>query len=208
MGAYIPTNAETTRITDFGRYYLLYTCPNCGETGLCEQRLVRVEKPDSMRMEHMSGTELNRAVPDKAPTDTERDRAAQGMAKRIAEGDFSALEGKVACPRCGAVQPWSGLGKPWYRTIPAMLTAAAVVAGLIGSRYLVFSWKAAPVLALIPAAVMILLSLGYVLRRRSRLAALRQSTVNRPTYYSPSALRELAEGPYKALVKPYLKKES
>ena len=207
MGAYIPTNAETTKITDLGRYYLLYTCPNCGETGLSEQRLVRVEKPDSMRMEHMSGTELNRAVPDKAPTDTERDREARGMAKRIAEGDFSALEAKVVCPRCGKAQPWSGVGKPWYRTILALLTAVAVVAGLIVSRYLVFTWKAAPALALIPAAAMVLLSLGYMLRRRSRLAALRRSTENRPTYYNPSALRELAEGPYKALVKPYLTKD-
>ena len=207
MGAYIPTDAEMTRITDLGRYYLLYTCPNCGETGLSEQRLVRVEKPDSMRLEHMPGSELNRAAPDKAPTETERDRAVRGMAKRIEAGDFSALEGKVVCPRCGVVQPWSGLGKPWYRTILAVFTAAAVVAGLIGSRYLVFPWKAAPVLALIPAAVMILLSLGYVLRRRSRLAALRRSTENRPTFYSSAALRELAEGPYKALVKPYLTKE-
>ena len=207
MGTYIPTDAETTKITDLGRYYLLYACPNCGETGLSEQRLVRVEKPDPLRLEHMPGSELNRAAPDKTPTETERDRAVQGMAKRIEAGDFSSLEAKVLCPRCGAVQPWSGLGKPWYRTILAMLTAAAVVAGLIVSRYLVFTWKAAPALAMIPAAVMLLLSVGYVLRRRSRLTALRQSRDNRPTFYSSAALRELADGPYKALVKPYLTKE-
>ncbi len=207
MGAYIPTNAETTKITDLGRYYLLYTCPDCGETGLSEQRLVRIEKPDSLRLEHMPGSELNRAAPDKAPTETERDRAVQGMAKRTEAGDFSAIERKVLCPRCGKAQPWSGLGKPWYRTLLAVFTAAAVVAGVIGSRYLVFTRKSTPVLALIPAAVMILLSLGYILRRRKRLAALRQSTENRPTFYSSAALRELAEGPYKALVKPYLTKE-
>lgn len=207
MGTVLPTGAETTKITDFGRYYLLYTCPNCGETGLSEQRLARVEKPDVLRVEHMSGSELNRASPDKTPTDTERDRASRDMAKRIEAGDFSALEAKVLCPRCGKSQPWSGVGKPWYRTLLAAFTAAAVLAGLIGSRYLVFTWKATPALALIPAAVMILLSLGYVLRRRRRLAALRQSTENRPTFYTRAALRELAEGPYKALAKPYLTKE-
>ena len=207
MGTVLPTGAETTKITDFGRYYLLYTCPNCGETGLSEQRLARVEKPDVLRVEHMSGSELNRASPDKTPTDTERDRASRDMAKRIEAGDFSALEAKVLCPRCGLPQPWSGLGKPWYRTLLAAFTAAAVLAGLIGSRYLVFTWKATPALALIPAAVMILLSLGYVLRRRRRLAALRQSTENRPTFYTRAALRELAEGPYKVLAKPYLTKE-
>ncbi len=207
MGAYIPTDAETTKITDFGRYYLLYTCPGCGETGLSEQRLVKVEKPDSLRVEHMPGTELNRSSPDRAPTETERDRAFRGMAQKIAEGDFSALEGKVLCPRCGKVQPWSGLGKPWYRTLLAMLTAAAVVAGLIGSRYLVFTWKA-PVLALIPAAVLVLLSLGYILRRRSRLHALRTGGGEKPVYSTPAGLRDYADGPYKELVKPYLKKES
>ena len=206
MGTYIPTDAEMTKITDFGRYYLLYTCPNCGETGLSEQRLVRIEKPDSLRVEHMPGTELNRSAPDRAPTETERDRASRGMAQKIAEGDFSALEGKVLCPRCGMVQPWSGLGKPWYRTLLAMATAFFIVAGLIGSRYLVFTWKA-PALALVPAAVLVLLSLGYILRRRSRLHALRRSAEHRPAYYSPSDLRELADGPYKALVKPYLTKD-
>lgn len=207
MGTVLPTGAETTKITDFGRYYLLYTCPNCGETGLSEQRLARVEKPDVLRVEHMSGSELNRAVPDKTPTDTERDRASQDMAKRVEAGDFSALEAKVLCPRCGKSQPWSGVGKPWYRTLLAGFTAAAVLAGLIGSRYLVFTWKTTPALALIPAAVMVLLSLWYVIRRRHRLAALRQSTENRPTFYTRTALRELAEGPYKALAKPYLTKE-
>ena len=208
MGTYIPTDAETTKITDFGRYYLLFTCPNCGETGLSEQRLVKVEKPDSLRVEHMPGTELNRSSPDRAPTETERDRAARGMAQKIAEGDFSALEGKVLCPRCGKVQPWSGLGKPWYRTVLALLTAAFIVAGLICSRYLAVSRKGSPLLALLPAAVMVILSVGYVLRRRGRLHALRTGGGEKPVYSTPAGLRDYADGPYKELVKPYLKKES
>ena len=207
MAAYIPTDAETTRVTDLGRYYLLYTCPYCGTAGLSEQKLMQVEKPDSLRLEHMPGTELNRAAPDKTPTDTDRDRALQGMAKRIAAGDFSAIEKKVVCPRCGKAQPWSGLGKPWYRTILAMLTAAFIVAGVIGSRYLVFSWMGSPALAMIPAAVMILVSAWYVFYRLGRLHALRTGGGEKPVCCTQAQLRDYAEGPYKELVKPYLKKE-
>ena len=207
MAPVIPTNAETARITDLGRYYLLYTCPGCGTPGLSEQRLVQVEKPDSLRLERMPGSELNQALPDKPPTETERDRASRTMGKRIGEGDFSALEGKVVCPRCGKVQPWSGLGKPWYRTVLALLTAAFIVAGLIGSHYLAFSRKGRPLLALLPAAVMVLLSAGYVLRRRSRLSALHTGGGEKPVYCTAAGLRDYADGPYKELVKPYLKKE-
>ena len=112
MAPVIPTNAETARITDLGRYYLLYTCPGCGETGLSEQRLVQVEKPDFLRLERMPGSELNQAMPDNAPTETERDRASRTMEKRIGEGDFSALEGKVVCPRCGKSSPGPAWGSP------------------------------------------------------------------------------------------------
>ena len=208
MAPVIPTNAETARITDLGWYYLLYTCPGCGETGLSEQRLVQVERPDSLRLERMPGSELNQAMPDNTPTETERDRASRTMEKRIGEGDFSVLEGKVVCPRCGKVQPWSGLGKPWYRTILALLTAVFIVAGLIGSRYLGFSRKGSPLLALLPAAVMVLLSVGYVLRRRSRLSSLRRGGGEKPVYCTAAGLRDYADGPYKELVRPYLKKES
>ena len=112
MAPVIPTNAETARITDLGRYYLLYTCPGCGETGLSEQRLVQVEKPDFLRLERMPGSELNQALPDNTPTETERDRASRTMEKRIGEGDFSALEGKVVCPRCGKSSPGPAWGSP------------------------------------------------------------------------------------------------
>ncbi len=208
MAPVIPTNAETARITDLGRYYLLYTCPGCGTPGLSEQRLVQVEKPDSLRLERMPGSELNQAMPDNTPTETERDQASRTMGKRIGEGDFSALEGKVVCPRCGKVQPWSGLGKPWYRTILALLTAAFIVAGLIGSRYLAFSRKGSPLLALLPAAVMVLLSAWYVLRRRSRLSSLRRGGGEKPVYCTAAGLWDYADGPYKELVKPYLRRES
>ena len=130
------------------------------------------------------------------------------MGKRIGEGDFSALEGKVVCPRCGKVQPWSGLGKPWYRTALALLTAAFIVAGLIGSRYLAFSRKGSPLLALLPAAVMVLVSVGYILRRRSRLSSLRTGGGEKPVYCTAAGLRDYADGPYKELVKPYLRRES
>ena len=207
MAPVIPMNAKTTRFTDLGRYYLLYTCPHCGTPGLSEQQLRKEEERHFLKLEHMSNPELDKASPKAEATDRERTQAADDMTKRLSKRDFSPIAAKVLCPRCGKTQPWSGLGKPWYRTLLAVFTAAAVVAGVIGSRYLVFTRKSTPVLALIPAAVMILLSLGYILRRRKRLAALRQSTENRPTFYSSAALRELAEGPYKALVKPYLTKE-
>ena len=208
MAPVIPMNAKTTRFTDLGRYYLLYTCPNCGETGLSEQSLRKEEERHFLRLEHMSNPELDKAAPPARPaSDTERDRVSDAMAKQLAEGDFSTLEAKVVCPRCGTVQPWSGLGKPWFRTLLALFTAAVIVASLIWLRYIASARTGNPLLPLIPMAVMILLSLGYVLRRRSRLAALRQSAEHRPTFYSRAALRTLAEGPYKALVKPYLTKE-
>ena len=208
MAAYIPTDAETTRVTDLGRYYLLYTCPYCGTAGLSEQQLRKEEERHFLRLEHMSNPELDKASPKAEATDTERSRAADDMAKRLSEGDFSPIAAKVLCPRCGKAQPWSGLGKPWYRTILALLTAAFIVAGLIGSRYLGFSRKGSPLLALLPAAVTVLLSVGYVLRRRSRLSSLRRSGGEKPVYCTAAGLRDYADGPYKELVRPYLKKES
>ena len=83
MAPVIPTNAETARITDLGRYYLLYTCPGCGTPGLSEQRLVQVERPDSLRLERMPGSELNQAMPDKPPTETERDRASRTISSTV-----------------------------------------------------------------------------------------------------------------------------
>ncbi len=208
MAPVIPMNAKTTRFTDLGRYYLLYTCPNCGETGLSEQSLRKEEERHFLRLEHMSNPELDKAAPPTgSASDTERDRAAEAMAKRLEAGDFSALEAKVICPRCGAAQPWSGVGKPWFRTLLALFTAAVIVAGLIWLRYIASARTGNPLLPLIPMAAMLLLSLGYFLLRRRRLESLRQSTANRPTFYSRASLRELSEGPYKALVKPYLAKE-
>ena len=210
MAPVIPMNAKTTRFTDLGRYYLLYTCPFCGTPGLSEQQLRKEEERHFLRLEHMSNPELDKASPKAEATDTERSRAADDMAKRLSEGDFSPIAAKVLCSRCGKIQPWSGLGKPWHRTILAFLTAVVTVATLICLRGVAWSvkWSGKLPLLFLPLGLLVLASVWYIFYRRGRLFALRsRGGDDRPVYCTAAALRDHADGPWKDLVKPYLKKE-
>ena len=50
MAPVIPMNAKTTKFTDLGRYYLLYTCPYCGAAGLSEQQLRKEEERHFLKL--------------------------------------------------------------------------------------------------------------------------------------------------------------
>ena len=209
MAPVIPMNAKTTRFTDLGRYYLLYTCPYCGTPGLSEQQLRKEEERHFLRLEHMSNPELDKANPKAEATDRERTQAADDMAKRLSEGDFSPIAAKVSCPRCGKVQPWSGLGKPWFRTMLAFITAVVTVATLICLRAVAWSvkWSGKLPLLFLPLGLLVLVSAWYISYRQSRLHSLRTGGGEKPVYCTQAALRDYADGPWKDLVKPYLKQE-
>ena len=211
MAAVIPMNAKTARVTELGRYYLLYTCPSCGAAGLSEQKLRRVEERHFLKLEHMSNPELDRATSKAPPTATERSRAAELMGKRLGEGDYADITEKVRCPRCGKSQPWSGNGKPWPRTALALVTAVLAVATLFYLRATAWSFQPGDkrlIWSLLPIGALLLVDLAYILRRRSRLLALRRGGGESPRYCTAAELRNMEEGPFRDLVKPYLKKEA
>ncbi len=90
MAPVIPENASTTKTTELGRVYLLYTCPECGEMGLSEHALRRVE---------------TRSFAASASEDPARAGTAEAMIRRLKEGDFSGVTEKVLCARCAKRLP-------------------------------------------------------------------------------------------------------
>ena len=218
MGMFSYSASASGKPAELGKYYLLYRCPGCGSEGLSEQTLERASRwslsetaeRKNMR-EYLGSTQQSSSGESSRRTGGagERDAALRDLKRRLEEGDWSPVVKKVCCERCKAVQPWSGMGKPWQHTLLAILTAAAALITIIELRIRLgdpTGRSGDPLLALVPFGVMVLLSLGYILGRRKRLADQRRSTENRPEFYRPEDLRELAEGPYANLVKPYLKK--
>ncbi len=194
MATVIPQNASTTKTTRLGRVYLLYTCPECGEMGLSEHALRRAE---------------TRSLASSAAADPARAETAEDLIRRLKEGDFSGITEKVLCARCSKRLPWSGMGKPWPRTWLAIVTGALAAANLIWLRAnaLAFRTGDGRVLAgLLPLGAMVLVSLGYVLLRRSRLAALRDRPRDWPEVRTAKELERLTEGPWRALAAPVLEK--
>ncbi len=225
MGIPIPTGVRTKRGVELGRYYLLYTCPGCAAPGLSEQVLERTEGRSFSGLREQARPELDQALEQgKRPTEAEREQAEETLRARFRAGDCAVLERKVRCPRCGRVQPWSGMGRPWRRTLLAPLTALASVFSLLrlcfvlpgsglgdgtGSPVLTPLGARLPLYAyfLLPLFVMALLDLGYVLLRRRRLRAA-AAYGEKPAFYTRRELRDLARGPYGALVKPYLEEQA
>lgn len=219
MGIPIPAGVRTKKHVELGRYYLLYTCSGCGAAGLSEQRLERAEARSFSGLREQAAPELDEAAErGREPAAEEADRGLRTLQAQLAAGDCSALEKKLRCPRCGAVQPWSGMGRPWRRTFLAPLTVLAAVLSLVrlcfaspgaargdGTAGSLPPWGSLILYILLPLGVMLLLDLGYVLRRKRRLARCRQSA-DRPAFYTREGLEALAEGPYSGLVKPYLRR--
>ncbi len=209
MGVFYPTEIKTTKHVALGQYYLLFTCPSCGAGGLSEHKLERREERSFTGLKELADPALEQSArQEEKATRAERDRAALTMGERVAAGDLSAVEKRVRCSRCGAVQPWSGMGRPWLRSLLAPLTALAGIAAF--ARLRMYAAHSAgnggsPALACIPLGRRLLLSVGYVLRRKSRLAAVKRNPKTLPAYYRREDLRELAEGPYAQLVRPYLR---
>lgn len=212
------SDSTSGKAAELGTYYLLYRCPGCGSEGLSEQTLEKARRwslsetteRKNMR-EYLGATQqtVPRESPRRGSGAAERDAAFRALKQQLEAGDWSPVVKKVCCERCKAVQPWSGMGKPWQQTLLAILTGAALLITIIELRIRLgdpTGRSGDPIMALIPTGVMILLSLGYILGRRKRLAEQRRSTENRPELYRPEDLRGLAEGPYANLVKPYLKK--
>ena len=101
--------------------------------------------------------------------------------------------------------------KGWYMTALGLLFVPIAVLNVILLFWAInrrFRSFLIPLLALLPAAVTVLLSVWYVLRRRSRLSSLRTGGGGKPVYCTAAGLRDYADGPYKELVKPYLRRES
>lgn len=232
---YIPGGVKTNKNAVLGRYYLLYRCPSCHNEALTEQVLEQSKRwsvsgmTDKQNMRSFinstdvlekpflgsfsGGPGQTGGEGDAAPRvprgkeEAERDRAFQALGAAFRAGDWSPVEGRVKCPGCGKTQPWSDMGKPWRNTLLAILTAVAFVYGLVALRVLMGdpTLHRDPAEAFIPLGVMVLLSLGYILRRRLRMAAARHLG-DPPEYYGPDRLQELKESPKGKLLKPYLGK--
>ena len=91
----------------------------------------------------------------------------------------------------------------------AFITAVVTVATLICLRAVAWSvkWSGKLPLLFLPLGVLVLVSAWYISYRQSRLHALRTGGGEKPVYCTQAALRDYADGPWKDLVKPYLKQE-
>jgi predicted RNA-binding Zn-ribbon protein involved in translation (DUF1610 family) len=195
---------------ELGKFYLLYRCPGCGETGLSEHTLRRRKEGHGFfdyldTRVTVSGTGLPTA--DNSGTG-EREQALAGARKKLEAGDFSLVEEKVPCPRCGAVQPWSGMGQPWLTSPLALITAVVAFITLWAMRLIGGQPEIRHLMlpALIPLGITVLLSIGRTVRRRRRLAAAKRDTAGRPGFFAPEDLRTLSPGPQAELAKRYLRR--
>lgn len=205
------TGNDSAKAKELGRFYLLYRCSGCGETGLSEHTLRRRKEGHGFfdyldTRVTISGSGMPAAGPAGA---AEREQVLAAAKKRIDAGDFSLVEQKVICPRCGRVQPWSGMGQPWLRSPLALATAAVAFLTLVALRLLAGDPNTEPYLlpALIPLGVMVLLNIGRAIRRHRRLAAARKNTTDKPAFFAPEDLRALSSGPHANLAKRYLRKD-
>ena len=200
-------NAAKTK--ELGRFYLMYRCPGCGETGLSEHTLRRKKDGHGYfdyldKRVSISGS----GVPTAAAAGTsERERVLSAAKKKIDAGDFSLVEQKVTCPRCGRVQPWSNMGQPWLMSPMALATAVVAFLTLIAMRFLAGDPKTRHLLlpALIPMGVMVILNIVREIRRHGRLAAIRRDRTDWPSFFAPEDLRALSSGPHAQLAKRYLR---
>jgi len=202
---------DTAKAKELGRFYLLYRCPGCGETGLSEHTLRRRKEGHGFfdfldTRVSISGSGMPAAGPAGA---AEREQVLASAKKRLDAGDFSLVEQKVICPRCGAVQPWSGMGQPWLVSPMALATAVVAFLTLVALRLLAGDPQTEPYLlpAMVPMGIMVLLNIGRAIRRRRRLAAVRQNDTDRPTFFAPDDLRALSSGPHAQLAKRYLHRD-
>ena len=201
---------DSVKAKELGRFYLLYSCPDCGETGLSEHTLRRRKDGHGFfdfldTRVTISGSGMPAAG---AAGTAEREQVLSAAKKRLDAGDFSLVEQKVVCPRCGRVQPWSGMGQPWLMSPIALATAVVAFLTLVAVRLLAGDPQTEPWLlpALIPIAVMVLLNIGRAVRRLRRLAAAKQDKTVWPAFFAPEDLRELSSGPHAQLAKRYLRR--
>ena len=202
---------DSLKAKEMGRFYLLYRCPGCGETGLSEHTLRRRKEGHGFfdyldTRVSISGSGMPAAG---AAGAAEREQVLAEAKKRIDGGDFSLVEQKVLCPRCGAAQPWSGMGQPWLMSPLALATAVVAFFTLLAARLLAGDPNTVHLLipALIPLGIMVLLNIVRAIRRRRRLAAMRQNRRDWPAFFAPDDLRALSSGPHAQLAKRYLRRE-
>ena len=202
---------DSAKTKELGKFYLMYRCPSCGETGMSEHTLRRRKEGHGFfdfldTRVTISGSGMPTAD---AAGATEREQVLASAKKRLDAGDFSLVEQKVVCTRCGAVQPWSGMGQPWLVSPMALATAVVAFLTLMAMRLLAGDPKTEPYLlpALIPMGVMVLLNIGRAVRRHRRLAAMRKDRTDWPTFFAPDDLRALSSGPHAPLAKRYLRRE-
>ena len=201
---------EPAKTKELGRFYLLYRCPGCGETGMSEHTLRR-RKDGHGFFDHLdtrvsiSGSGVPTAA---GAGGAEREQVLASAKKRIDGGDFSLVEQKVTCPRCSMVQPWSGMGQPWLLSPIALATAVVAFLTLLALRLLAGDPQTEPWLlpSMIPLGIMVLLNIGRAVRRRRRLTAARQDKTNWPAFFAPEDLRTLSSGPHAHLAKRYLRR--
>ena len=211
MSSSVSGGNDTAKAKELGRFYLLYRCPGCGETGLSEHTLRRRKDGHGFfdfldTRVTISGSGMPAAA---AAGSAEREQALAAARKRIEAGDYALVEQKAVCPRCGAVQPWSGMGQPWLMSSLALVTAAVAFLTLWAERLLAGDPRTEHLVlpALIPMGVMVLLNIGRAVRRRRRLAAMRADKTNWPTFFAPDDLRALSSGPHAHLAKRYLHRD-
>ncbi len=205
------TGNDSAKAKELGRFYLLYRCSGCGETGLSEHTLRRRKEGHGFfdyldTRVTISGSGMPAAGPAGA---AEREQVLAAAKKRIDAGNFSLVEQKVICTRCGRVQPWSGMGQPWLRSPLALATAVVAFLTLFAVRLLAGDPQTEPYLlpALIPIGIMVLLNAGRAIRRHTRLAAMRKDRTDWPAFFAPEDLRALSSGPHANLAKRYLRKD-
>ena len=202
---------DSASTKELGKFYLMYRCPGCGETGMSEHTLRRRKEGHGFfdfldTRVTISGSGMPTAG---AAGTAEREQILANAKKRLEAGDFSLVEQKVVCTRCGEVQPWSGMGQPWLLSPMALATAAVAFLTLMAMRLLAGDPNTEPYLlpALIPMGVMVLLNIGRAVRRYRRLTAARKNSADRPAFFAPDDLRALSSGPHAQLAKRYLRRD-
>ncbi len=202
---------DSVQAKELGRFYLLYRCPGCGETDMSEHTLRRKKEGHGFfdyldTRVTIAGSGMPTAG---AAGAAEREHVLAAAKKRLDAGDFSLVEQKAVCPRCGTVQPWSGMGQPWLMSPLALATAVVAFFTLIALRLLAGDPNTVHLVlpALIPIGIMVLLNIGRAIRRRRRLNSMKKNRDGWPTFFAPEDLRALASGPNANLAKRYLRRE-
>lgn len=213
LSVLVPTGIVTHTSTASGTRPVVFTCYHCGAT----QTLPLEIKASASSMYHVFNSSKKKA----AKQDASREQAMsllidadERLAHRINdEHEYGyiryLLRADATCSRCGAVQPWSSMPRPWrpeehriWKLVIGLLIALAVFSPFVLVPAFAEAALAMPMLIL--AAVLTVLYLGllialpfiyraHFIRKHERaMEQLKTQSFEPPLYVSASMLRAQA----------------